>query len=323
MQEFPELNKGSKELQIKKHLLYSLIKTSFGIIMKALFKCLLFVLVASTSPLLALWVVNESSITLYSEPQEFTLVEDIVGYGQFVEPTETKGEWVLVNVPKTGWHGWTRQKYLLELDHNPHLDANAWVGFKGAYVYHTDDTIYGLLFELPYETPIQIVEELPQQNNRWMIIKLHDGKKVYIQRGQVQFTKPLMSLDEAVEFSLNFMNTKYIFGGTTSLGYDCSGFVQMIYAQMGLKIPRNSRYQARDTQFIDVALADAKKGDLLFFKKDNDRVVHVGMMINDKKFIHSFPRDGSCISISDITEERFVNGEYTKEIFLRRFNSEN
>lgn len=67
---------------------------------------------------------------------------------------------------------------------------------------------------------------------------------------------------ELASFSLKFQGYPYVAGGNTPAGWDCSGFVQYVFSQFGISLPRSSGAQA--TVGTPVAsLADAKPGDIL------------------------------------------------------------
>ena len=67
---------------------------------------------------------------------------------------------------------------------------------------------------------------------------------------------------ELASFSLKFQGYPYVVGGNTPAGWDCSGFVQYVFSQFGISLPRTSGAQA--TVGTPVAsLADAKPGDIL------------------------------------------------------------
>lgn len=86
----------------------------------------------------------------------------------------------------------------------------------------------------------------------------------------------------------------YMWGGTSTKGVDCSGFVRTMLLQHDIIIPRNASQQARKGQHIDIApdFSNLIPGDLLFFGRKADggkptHVSHVAMYIGGKKFIHS------------------------------------
>lgn len=260
-------------------------------------------------------VVNESTVIVYHTPEENGFIDDIIRYGTEVQISPASiGQWVHITYP--GLDGWVLKKSLLEIQENYSLKANAWVAAKGAYLFDRTDTRWGPLLALPFETPLQVIEELPEENNRWLKVKLQDGKEAFIQRSQVIFEKRNMTQEEMIHFSREFLGLKYLWGGTSSFGFDCSGFVQMLYRQIGIDLPRNSCDQAKDPRFEEVM--DAKPGDLIFFENGKGHVVHVGLILNEKEFIHAFTKQEAWICISEINEKPFTNGSfYCNKIFKR------
>lgn len=91
---------------------------------------------------------------------------------------------------------------------------------------------------------------------------------------------------------------KYVWGGTTPNGFDCSGYVQYLYKKHKINLPRTAYSQSKIGKTI--ALKDIKKGDLLFFLTDKSRgipITHVGIYLGNNKFIHAASRkDGIIIS---------------------------
>lgn len=117
----------------------------------------------------------------------------------------------------------------------------------------------------------------------------------------------------AVTVALSFVGkVPYVWGGTTPDGFDCSGFTQYCYRQVGISIPRTSRQQFKVGAYIPPDRLDLlKPGDLVFFGRDGDagRIHHVGMYIGDEKFVHA-PQTGEYISISSLTGRIASRGDY-------------
>lgn len=86
-----------------------------------------------------------------------------------------------------------------------------------------------------------------------------------------------------------YQGIPYVWGGETTRGFDCSGFVQFIYRRHGIELPRVSRDQARVGRNVAPLLDALQPGDLMFFDAHgNDGVVdHVGMYAGDGRMIHS------------------------------------
>ncbi|MHB1063874.1 MAG: C40 family peptidase [Georgenia sp.] len=72
---------------------------------------------------------------------------------------------------------------------------------------------------------------------------------------------PAASSSAVVTLARQFLGTPYVWGGTTPGGFDCSGFVQYVYAQFGINLPRTSREQA--TVGTKVSAAEAQPGDIV------------------------------------------------------------
>jgi hypothetical protein len=88
------------------------------------------------------------------------------------------------------------------------------------------------------------------------------------------------------ETALKFLNSPYLWGGKTPFGIDCSGFTQIVFKICGYKLPRDAYQQALVGTIVS-DLEDAAPGDLAFFTNTKGRVFHVGIILDDKKIIHS------------------------------------
>ncbi len=110
-----------------------------------------------------------------------------------------------------------------------------------------------------------------------------------------------------------FKGGKYVWGGTTPEGFDCSGYVQYLYKKHNVNLPRTAWAQSKKGLSIDKE--DLQKGDLLFFLTDKKRgipVTHVGIYIGDGEFIHAASKKRGII-ISPIT-----HGSYAKTFVSAR-----
>ena len=109
-----------------------------------------------------------------------------------------------------------------------------------------------------------------------------------------------------IDNAKKYLGARYNYGGMSTKGFDCSGFVQYVYRECGIKLPRSTVGQFEQGKKID--LADAKPGDLVFFRIYNDRISHVGIFMNGSVFIHA-PSSGKRVSFAD------MNLEYWKKTF--------
>lgn len=108
--------------------------------------------------------------------------------------------------------------------------------------------------------------------------------------------KSSMERDEVMYKVIEYLNTPYLWGGTSKRGIDCSAFCQTVmYQALGISIPRTSLEQSKVG--VDVAPEDLKFGDLVFFDTMNKgRVSHVGIYLEDGYFIHSGSKTGVIVA---------------------------
>lgn len=94
-----------------------------------------------------------------------------------------------------------------------------------------------------------------------------------------------------------YIGARYNYGGMTTEGFDCSGFVQYVYRENGIALPRSTVDQFEKGKKIE--FSDAKPGDLVFFKIYRNRISHVGIFITRDRFIHA-PSWGKRVGIADM-----------------------
>jgi len=106
---------------------------------------------------------------------------------------------------------------------------------------------------------------------------------------------------EAASIALRYLGVKYVFGGASPAGFDCSGLVMYVYAQLGIQLPH---YAA--AQFglgVPVPRDELQPGDLVFF----DGLDHVGIYIGGGQMVHA-PQTGDVVKITAISDfgDRYV-----------------
>jgi len=161
-----------------------------------------------------------------------------------------------------------------------------------------------------------IYDELHKQENlalraqaaKERIARISREKEAAKKRGEVY---RLSAIDKAqlLKDANYFKGGKYVWGGTTPKGFDCSGYVQYLFKKHKINLPRTAWSQSKLGQKI--ILSNLKTGDLLFFNTDKKRgipVSHVGIYIGNGKFIHAASRKkGIIISpIAGYYQDRFV-----------------
>jgi len=97
-----------------------------------------------------------------------------------------------------------------------------------------------------------------------------------------------------VGIAMQFLGTPYVYGGSSPSGFDCSGFVMYVYAQIGVSLPHNAA--AQYGYGTPVSRSALQPGDLVFF----NGLGHNGIYIGGGQFIHS-PHTGDVVKISSLS----------------------
>jgi cell wall-associated NlpC family hydrolase len=105
-----------------------------------------------------------------------------------------------------------------------------------------------------------------------------------------------------VQMAMKLRDIRYRRGGRApSTGFDCSGFVQYVFAQaLGIDLPDNSISQAEAG--VRVARNELKTGDLVFFHTRGKGISHVGIYLDNGRFIHS-PSTGKRVRVDELSDQ--------------------
>lgn len=251
-----------------------------------------------------LWLVNK--------------VETQALFGERVAVLERRGDWLKVAAVsqrtgqnRLGYPGWLpaaqvsiNESYLGEQLSLPEVV----VAVPMARLFRDSDR-ESMIVELSYQTrlPLMAVE------GQSFMVCLPDCSAGYLVPGEAKRADELVfSSAGAVEEARRFLGLPYIWGGTSSYGFDCSGFAYRVYQSQGLSIPRDADEQAREG--IPVEKEDLRPGDLLFFaaKGGQGQIHHVGIYSGGGAMVHA-PN-----SSSSIREEPFDSGTYGEEYWGAR-----
>jgi cell wall-associated NlpC family hydrolase len=113
--------------------------------------------------------------------------------------------------------------------------------------------------------------------------------------------------------ALGYRGVPYRNGGSTPEGFDCSGLVQYVFAQNGVRLPREVRDQYGVGQKID--RDEVQPGDLVFFETVRGRASHVGIALGDDQFVHA-PSSRGVVRVerytSDYWDKRWLGARRVK-----------
>lgn len=112
--------------------------------------------------------------------------------------------------------------------------------------------------------------------------------------------------------------TKYVWGGTTTKGFDCSGFVQYVYKKSGIELPRTTAEMSKQGTTIS-SKSQLKEGDLVFFATGakKHKITHVGIYMGNNQVVHATTSNG--VSVTNINDKYWGN-KFIKGQRLNNFN---
>jgi cell wall-associated NlpC family hydrolase len=118
--------------------------------------------------------------------------------------------------------------------------------------------------------------------------------------------------DKAGDTALTMVGRPYRHKGDSPAGFDCSGLVRYSYLAAGMDVPHGTKTLRRLTHRI--SYREIRKGDLLFFLQDGMKYSHVGIYVDNNRFVHA-PSRGKTVRTDSLLDP------YWKENFLeaRRF----
>ena len=133
---------------------------------------------------------------------------------------------------------------------------------------------------------------------QWTGITPHHAVSKKPHHGTIRFASRLFNRTTRIATSLTrsalrFLGTPYVFGGTSGYGFDCSGYVQHVYAMLGIHLPRTA-----DAQFYAGSrpVGGVRTGDLVFFQTYEPGPSHVGIYLGNGHFVHASSSHGVMVS---------------------------
>lgn len=112
--------------------------------------------------------------------------------------------------------------------------------------------------------------------------KVHKSNKTEQSNPKNNSTPKLNNIEK---ISHKYIGVRYKYGGTTSKGFDCSGYVWRVYQDLGVDFSRASS-KAYFQRGKKISRGKAEKGDLVFFK-EKGRINHVGIYLGGDRFVHA------------------------------------
>ncbi len=266
-------------------------------------------------------IVRVSVANVRSKPSHPAEMATQTVLGWSVRVLKKQSGWYLVHTDPDGYLGWVEE---LQLTLVTEEELKAWTA-KARVIVTAPVTVVRerAAADAAPVTDVVIGGLLSNEGTEgaWLKVSLPDGRRGYIRGEETQdFETWRAAIRPAAgnieKTALQFVGTPYLWGGTSSKGFDCSGYVKTVLRLNGIEMPRDTDQQAEQgtAVSIDGGFDLLRKGDLLFFGTRAaagrpDRISHVGIYVGDGEFLHAsgLVRRNSLLPSSPIYSESLRN----------------
>jgi len=254
-------------------------------------------------------VVLNNVANVYKEPDTTVelVTQAIVGTTLTIE--ESSEGWHYVRLPDR-YHGWIEASHVRQYapdeppyaSSGPVAEVQSLLGFLHR---QPDDTTPAPVLQVPIGARLEVAEERDER----VRVVLPDGAQLWMRRGDLVILegnspRPRGTVQQIIATAKRFLGLPYMWGGTTPLGIDCSGFVQLSHHLNGVSLLRDASIQYTQTGLLPVEREDLEAGDLIFFGRK--AITHVGLCIGNGEFIHATTHIRPVVQISRLDEAHWT-----------------
>jgi len=220
-------------------------------------------------------VISTAVAPIHKEPSFLSEMVTQVLIWESVQILEESDNWAHV-IMADGYNGWLHSFYFCQSEA---LVSNfQYLTKRVTPVYRELDNIDTIVSILSFGSKIPICEKLDTYSK----IYLPDGSFAYM---DYQEEIDAYNRQSIITLAESLQGVPYLWGGKSSFGYDCSGFVQMILKVIDISIKRDASLQMDTNDLVKIDMNQAQPGDLIFFS-NNNIINHVGFIIDEGKIIH-------------------------------------
>lgn len=163
----------------------------------------------------------------------------------------------------------------------------------------------------------QLAERKIQILTKNFEVQQQDGKNILLSTGSeidAESSANFLNVNQIEIHAKEFLNVPYLWSGRSFFGLDCSGFIQLLYKNHGINLPREAHQQAEKGEVLSF-VEECKAGDLAFFENDEGAITHVGMMLSTHQIIHAFGK----VRIDSLDSSGIFNSELKMHTHKLRF----
>jgi len=254
-------------------------------------------------------VVLNNIANVYKEPDTTVelVTQAIVGTTLTIE--ESSEGWHYVRLPDH-YRGWIEACHVRQYapDEAPYASSGPVAEIQSLLAFlhrRPDDTTPAPVFQVSIGARLEVAEEREER----VRVVLPEGVQLWMRRGDVVILqdnspRPRGTVQQIIATGKRFLGLPYMWGGTTPLGIDCSGFVQLTHHLHGISLLRDASIQYTQAGLLPVEREGLEAGDLIFFGRK--AITHVGLCIGGGEFIHATTHIRPVVQISRLDEAHWT-----------------
>ena len=264
-------------------------------------------------------IINNSVANLRKTPSHSSELVSQVILGTGVKILTKKGEWYLIQTPD-GYISWVDHGGIFPMSEENYNDY-----FSSDIVYYTKP--FGFLYEtkdkirvvsdIVLGSALKVIENSPKLSK----VEYPDGRKGWVESSLLNTISSIRDKNYSIKNLLknahSLIGIPYLWGGTSSKGFDCSGYTKSVYLMNGYILPRDASQQVKEGILIDNKKDwnNLQTGDLMFFgyyKGEKRRIDHVAIWLGDGYFIQA----SKNVRINSVYPDRSDYDKYHMEKYM-------
>jgi hypothetical protein len=218
-----------------------------------------------------------SVVPARAEPSDRSEMVTQLLFGETLEILELKDPWVKVRLVYDDYECWVDIKQFLPISYHTFMRCNFTMNECSA-------DLVQVVTDLSTQetTPILFGSSLPNiQSGEFSL-----DDRNYKFEGTICLPFEPNKREIIEEYAYHFLGSPYLWGGRSTFGVDCSGFVQVVYKMSGIKLKRDASQQSEYGTTLSF-VEEAQPGDLAFFDNEEGKIVHVGIVLKNQEIIHA------------------------------------
>lgn len=238
-----------------------------------------------------------SLVSVRKLPSEQSEMINQLLFGDLITILDMDESWYLITTIHDSYEGWVNIEQVTIIVQSEFADLSSQIS-----VFLTDVYTKAISQTGNFKN-ILLGSQLPYFKDNSFIIS--DGK--YQFAGAVQSAKTKADGSEIIDTAMKYIGTPYLWGGRSPFGIDCSGFTQIVFMISGINLGRDASMQVKTGHTVNF-ITEAEAGDLAFFDNADEKITHVGIIINNKQIIHA----SGEVRIDSIDHQGIYNEEQKK-----------